>query len=155
MRSPEAGGATPVRVRIATQGIDAPVFPVGIDLATGTLGVPTDIRKTGWWRDGAAPGQKAGTVLIAGHVDSATRGAGAFFRVKSARAGERVQVVTDDGRTVTYKVVSVRSYAKTALPTGVYTRSGPARLVLVTCGGPFIASEGHYRDNIVLTAVPA
>jgi len=27
--------------------------------------------------------------------------------------------------------------------------------VLVTCGGPFDASIGHYRDNVVVTAVPA
>jgi len=26
--------------------------------------------------------------------------------------------------------------------------------VLVTCGGPFDATGGHYRDNIVVTAVP-
>ena len=29
------------------------------------------------------------------------------------------------------------------------------RLVLVTCGGPFDQAAGHYRDNIVVTAVPA
>ena len=33
------------------------------------------------------PGATAGAVLIAGHVDSATAGAGAFFRLKDARAG--------------------------------------------------------------------
>jgi hypothetical protein len=26
--------------------------------------------------------------------------------------------------------------------------------VLVTCGGPFLAGEGAYRDNVVVTAVP-
>jgi hypothetical protein len=25
----------------------------------------------------------------------------------------------------------------------------------VTCGGPFDAAIGHYRDNVVVTAVPA
>jgi len=33
--------------------------------------------------------------------------------------------------------------------------TGRPRLVLATCGGPFIQSAGHYRDNVVLTAVPA
>ena len=34
-----------------------------------------------------------------------------------------------------------RYYAKRDLPVGVYSLRGRPRLVLVTCGGPFIASE--------------
>ncbi len=58
-------------------------------------------------------------------------------------------------RTLRYRVTSMRRMAKKSLPTGIYTRTGAARLVLVTCGGPFDARAGHYRDNIVVTAVPA
>ena len=101
------------------------------------------------------PGAQAGAVLIAGHVDSATRGAGAFFRLRSARPGDRIQVETRDGRTRSYRVVSVRTYVKESLPTDIYSLRGPARLVLVTCGGPFNERAGSYRDNIVVTAVPA
>jgi len=36
----------------------------------------------------------------------------------------------------------------------VFARTGKARLVLVTCGGPFDQRSGHYKDNIVVTAVP-
>ena len=59
-----------------------------------------------------------------------------------------------DGRTFTYRVVSVRDYLKRDLPPDVYSIKGRPRLVLVTCGGPFVQSAGHYRDNVVLTAVP-
>jgi hypothetical protein len=65
-----------------------------------------------------------------------------------------VEVTTTSGRTFTYRVTSVRTYPKNALPTSVYSRTGPARLVLVTCGGPFDTASGHYRDNIVVTALP-
>jgi hypothetical protein len=147
--------AAPVRVRIETLGIDAPVAPVGIDVAHGVLGVPPAIRRTAWWRDGAAPGARTGAVLIAGHVDNAKLGAGAFFKLHQARAGDRVTVTTAAGRTFTYRVVSVRDYPKSRLPASVYSTRGRPRLVLVTCGGPFIESEGHYRDNVVLAAVPA
>jgi LPXTG-site transpeptidase (sortase) family protein len=119
------------------------------------LGVSADIHRTGWWADGAQPGDKSGAVLIAGHVDSARAGAGAFFRVKDARGGEKITLATAGGRTFTYKVVSVRSYLKADLPTSVWSRKGAPRLVLVTCGGPFDTKTRHYRDNIVLTAVPA
>ena len=116
---------------------------------SGALGIPADIKKVGWWRDGAAPGAANGTVLIGGHVDSAKKGAGAFYPLKSARRGD---IVTVDSRR--YRVTTVKIVRKEALPTSIYTRTGPARLVLVTCGGPFNAKTGHYRDNVIVTATP-
>ena len=86
--------------------------------------------------------------------DSARSGPGAFFALKNATSRDRVQVVTADGRTRTYRVVSVRRMAKAALPNDVYSLKGRARLVLVTCGGAFDPASGHYRDNVVVTAVP-
>jgi len=150
----DAAGRTPVRLSVPTLGIDAPLVRAQVDVAKGVLGVPGDIRRPGWWIDGAAPGGRNGAVLIAGHVDSASRGPGAFFALHSARPGTRVEVRTRDGRTRTYRVVSVRTMRKDALPIDVYSLRGRPRLVLVTCGGPFDAAIGHYRDNVVVTAVP-
>jgi len=152
--APQGSGPAPTRVTIANLRIDAPVAPVGVDVADGVLGVPPNIHRTGWWRDGAAPGDSSGVVLIAGHVDSKTAGAGAFFNLPRARAGTRVAVTTDDGATHAYRVTAVRRYLKKDLPTNVYSLRGRPRLVLVTCGGPFDYATGHYRDNIVVTAVP-
>ena len=52
-----------------------------------------------------------------------------------------------------YRVTSVQRMPKSQLPTNIYSRAGGHRLVLVTCGGPFVQSEGAYRDNVVVTAV--
>jgi hypothetical protein len=145
---------TPSRVRVANLGIDAPVFPSGIDLKQGVLDVPSPIGRLGWWLDGMTPGAAAGSVLIAGHVDSATAGAGALFRLHEAREGDRIQVTTRNGRTFSYRVTSVQTMPKSKLPAGIYSRRGSPRLVLVTCGGPFDSAGGHYRDNVVVTAVP-
>src|SRR5262249_4977234 len=136
-------------------GIDAPISPAGIDVAHGVLGVPPNIHRAAWWADGAAPGSSSGAVLIAGHVDSKVAGAGAFFRLREARAGDTIELTTSGGQTLSYRVVSVKTYLKRLLPADVYSRHGRARLVVVTCGGPFDQSIGHYRDNIVVTAVPA
>jgi len=149
------GAATPTSVRIPSLGIRARLKPVGIDVRHGTLGIPSDIGVAGWWRDGGAPGSESGAILVAGHVDSARSGAGAFFALHKARAGDRVRLLTAGGRTYTYRVTSVRSYPKGAVPVGVYSSHGAGRLVLVTCGGPFDAASGHYVDNVVVTAVPA
>ncbi len=34
----------------------------------------------------------------------------------------------------------------------MYTFAGPTQLHLVTCGGQFDQSDGHYEDNIVVFA---
>ena len=151
----QADGPVPTRLQIASLGIDAPISPIGIDMATGTLGVSPDIHRLGWWHDGEAPGAGSGAVLIAGHVDSAKAGAGALFALKTAKAGETVTVTTSDGQTHTYKIVSVKQVLKKDLPLDVYSQKGPPRLVVVTCGGPFDQATGHYLDNIIVTAVPA
>jgi LPXTG-site transpeptidase (sortase) family protein len=101
------------------------------------------------------PGEASGSVLIAGHVDSATAGAGAFFALKSARPGTLVEIMTSDERTKTYKVTTVKTMLKANLPTDIWSQKGSNHLVLVTCGGPFDPATGHYRDNVVVTAVPA
>jgi hypothetical protein len=145
----------PVRIAIASLGIDAPVIPAGIDLKQGVLAVPADIHKTGWWIDGAAPHSAAGSMVIAGHVDSATAGAGAFFALGKARAGATIVVTSADGRTKSYRVVSVKRMLKANLPTDIWSQQAPNRLFVVTCGGPFDPVTRHYRDNVVVTAVPA
>ena len=148
------GKGGPSRVKLARLGIDAPVSSIAIDLKSGALGIPENIKRVGWWRDSAEPGATTGTTLLAGHVDSAKAGGGAFYALKNARSGDIVTLQAG-AKTLRYRVTSMRRVAKGALPTGIYTRTGQPRLVLVTCGGPFDTRTGHYRDNIIVTAVPA
>ena len=152
--APDSGAGVPVRVTIPSLGITAAISPSAIDVPRGVLGIPTDIHRVGWWRDGSSPGDRRGTILVAGHRDSARIGAGVFFNLAAARPGTLIQLATAGGRRFTYRVAAVRSYPKTALPTTVYAADGPPRLVLVTCGGPFDTATGHYPDNIVVTAFP-
>jgi hypothetical protein len=146
--------AKPTRVRLTARGIDARVYGVDIDTHSGALAIPKDIDRVGWWRDGAAPGSATGAILLTGHVDSAKRGAGAFYALKNARRGDTVSVTSDDGKVRDYRVTTMQRVAKAALPASIYSRTGRRRLVLVTCGGPFDAAIGHYRDNLIVTALP-
>jgi hypothetical protein len=79
---------------------------------------------------------------------------GAFYSLPRARRGERIHIATADGAVHTYRVVTVDSYPKTALPLTMFDPRGPRRLVLVTCGGRFDSTTMHFLDNIVVTAVP-
>jgi hypothetical protein len=148
-------GSRPTRLRIASLGIDAPVIASNIDLAQGVLGVPSNIHELGWWADGAAPGAPNGSIVIAGHVDSATAGAGALFPLKNARPGTLIQVTSADGSTRSFRVVSVKTMLKENLPTDIWSQRGRNHLVVVTCGGRFDPATRHYLDNIVVDAVPA
>jgi hypothetical protein len=153
-RSMARGGRIPVWLRAPELGIKAAIVPEVIDIEKGNLGMPANIRRLGWWRDGMAPMAHSGAILIAGHYDFATAGPGAFYPLPRARRGERIHITTADGAVHTYRVVTLESYPKTALPLTVFDRRGPPRLVLVTCGGRFDSTTKHFLDNIVVTAVP-
>jgi LPXTG-site transpeptidase (sortase) family protein len=144
----------PVRLRIPTVGVDAIVLPVGVD-RNGVMVVPRDVRQVGWYRFGPAPGDPAGAAVITGHVDTGEAGAGALFPLRSARVGDAVRVTLVGDRTVTYRVVGKQTIVKQRLPVEqLFARDGAPRLVLITCGGPFLPELSSYRDNLVVVAVP-
>jgi sortase (surface protein transpeptidase) len=146
-------GPRPVRLRIPAIGVNARVIPVGVHFATRSVQVPNDIADVGWYRFGPSPGGPGSAILL-GHVDSEARGAGVFFRLQQLKPGALVTVRFRSGRATVFRVVARRAYPKQALPAAVFRRSGPASLTLITCGGAFNASTGHYADNIVVYAVP-
>lgn len=154
-RAPRGGAAAPpARLRLPRLGIDAPVVAVTVD-PDGLLAVPEDPRRLGWWRGGATPGDPHGSIVIDGHVDSATSGPGALFRLGDSRPGDDVVLTDNLGHTTTYAVVGLRRYPKATLPVAdVFARDVEPRLVLVTCGGAFDPASRHYADNVVAYAVP-
>jgi Sortase domain len=145
--------SAPVRVRIPAIGVNAPVSPTGVQ-AGGALAIPPDPADVGWWAGGGYPGERAGAVVLAGHIDSAVSGPGALFRLQDVRPGDMITVVAA-GHSYQYRVVALHAYAKSTLPAAaVFGQQVTARLVVVSCGGPFDAATGHYLENIVAYAVP-
>jgi hypothetical protein len=153
-RRSEPAGARPDRVRISSIGVDAAVISVGIDQLTTRMQVPADISKVGWYRFGPSPGGP-GSALLVGHVDSSALGAGVFFRLRDLPVDAIVVVDFTDGSIARFRVVGRRSYPKDDLPTRLFARSGNPVLTLITCGGAFDRTTGHYEDNVVVYAVPA
>lgn len=142
----------PVRLRLRSLRVDAPVLPV--DAPGRDLQVPDDPSSVGWWRGGASPGDTAGTVVLAGHVDSATYGPGALFPLDQVRPGDLVGVSTTSSE-LTYVIRALRHYSKAHLPSDAFAgRSGGPGLLIVTCGGPFDRGRGSYLENVVVYATP-
>ncbi|MEO6702891.1 MAG: class F sortase [Jatrophihabitantaceae bacterium] len=145
----------PVRLVIASMSVDAPVVAEGVS-PDGQMSIPADIDTIGWYRWGPAPGASTGSVVLVGHVDSAASGPGVFFQLRTLGVGAAVSVTTADRRVHRYRVISREEFPKTAVPLHqIFGKSGPARLTLATCGGPFDTATRSYRDNIVITAVPS
>lgn len=142
----------PTRVRVPGLGLDATVRPVGVG-GERQMRLPADPRVLGWYRFGPAPGGD-GSVVLAGHVDSRRFGVGPLAALQTIVVGERVEVVTGPGRVRSYRVDSIERFDRQALPAAVFTRTGPERLRLVTCTGPFLPDAGGYQQNLVVTAVP-
>lgn len=152
-RPPASAGPaalSPARLSIAALHVDAGVEAAGVG-RDGSLSIPEDPRRLGWWIGSALPGDRGGTVLIAGHVDTAADGRGALFRLDDLAVGARIVVRAGD-HDVVYRMVARRSYAKSRLPADLFRSDGAPRLVLVTCGGRF--SGGTYARNVVVYADP-
>ena len=114
--------------------------------------MPVNVHRAAWWHDGAAPGDKAGAVLIAGHIDSAKQGVGAFFKLQRARPGDTAQVVTRQRPHADLPRWSpCGAWPKETLPTDIYSvRWAAAAGELVTCGGRFDQATGALpRADIV------
>lgn len=138
----------PTHLSIPSLGLSVPLLSLGLN-ANGTVSVPADIYEPGWYRLGATPGQ-LGTAVILGHVDS-YRGPAVFFNLRDLALGDRVNVSLADGATARFKVIGMAMYLKAQFPARlVYGERSYGALQLVTCGGVFDSSTGHYLSNVVI-----
>ncbi|RFA20556.1 class F sortase [Subtercola boreus] len=146
----EQQGITPVRVQIAAIGVDSGLEALSRD-ATGWIQPPKNFASAGWYQEGVVPGD-VGPAVIAGHIDDAV-GPAVFYELSSLKVGDRVTVTLSDGSTRVFAVDREIEVAKAAFPTGeVYAPTPTAQLRLITCGGVFDDSTGHYVDNVVVFA---
>jgi sortase (surface protein transpeptidase) len=142
--------SVPVRLEIPAIGVTSSLVRLGLN-ADGTMQVPGDFQVAGWFTGAPQPGQ-LGPAVIAGHVDSRT-GPAVFYRLRDLRPGDEVRVVRADHRVVRFRVDSLASYPKQALPDdAVYGATTTPALRLITCAGSFDRSRHSYRDNLVVSA---
>jgi hypothetical protein len=145
-------------VRVPRSGPEELLIPaLGIHIRVGRLGlqpdgeveVPETTHTVGWFDRGVTPGQ-VGSAVILGHVDSYL-GPGIFFELKTLKADDLITVILADGTVTRFRVTKVLQFAKTSFPDElVFGSHGARSLQLVTCGGPFDESTGHYLANVVV-----
>ncbi|MFD4136190.1 class F sortase [Streptomyces goshikiensis] len=148
------GAAPPARIDVPSIGIQAPVISRGLDKDGAIDPPPYDRPGTvGWWGGGAQPGT-AGTALLVGHVDTASKPA-VFYGLSSAKPGDSVRVVRADGTVAEFTVEDVQVYERAGFdPHKAYGPRVPGRaeLRLVTCGGTYDKAAKRYSANVVVSA---
>jgi sortase (surface protein transpeptidase) len=142
----------PVRLSIPAIGVAGPLEDLVADPVTRELAAPDDPALAGWYAAGVVPGER-GPAVLGGHVDS-RRGPGVFFRLRTLREGDVVEVTRSDASTVRFRVIAVRAYPKDRFPTAaVYGPTAGPELRLVTCGGRFDRVARSYDDNVVVDTI--
>ncbi|MER8043471.1 class F sortase [Streptomyces sp. NPDC094032] len=143
--------SAPVRVRVPSVRIDAPVARVGLD-ADGWIEAPAPDRPalTGWFTGAVTPGER-GTAVVVGHVDT-PEGRGVFYDLGAVAKGRSVEIARADGRTAVFTVYGTEAVPRDGFPAArVYGSTGRPELRLITCGGPY-ERDGGYTANVVVSA---
>lgn len=142
-------GVEPVRIEIPAIGVDANV--VDLAIGPGDPEVPEEWDDAGWYTNTRNPGE-IGPSVVAGHIDSKS-GPAVFYRLDELVAGDEIIVSGEDGESRTFVVQDSGQYPKENLPDEVfgYGERVP-ELRVITCGGSFDRSVGHYEDNLVVYA---
>jgi LPXTG-site transpeptidase (sortase) family protein len=144
--------APPATILIPKLNIHRPVEPVGLD-RSGTMSVPQNVWNAGWYKYGSVPGAP-GDAVIEGHAGYPTAPL-LFGKLNLLRSGDQIVVVLNDGSRRLFLVNSVAVWKAGARPTGMFTSTGPPRLTLVTCTGPFDDKFKTYADRLVVEATYA
>ena len=141
--------SVPVRLQIPVIGVDTALMTLRLK-ADRTLQVPPSGFPAGWYTGEVTPGE-VGPAIIVGHID--WNGPAVFYRLRDLVPGDTITVSRADGTKPVFRVVTVARYPKDAFPTTlVYGHTATPTLRLITCGGAFNTSTGHYEDNTVVFA---
>ncbi len=120
---------------------------------------PTVPQNTAWYDQFGQPGTRATNSLFAAHVDYVNYGPGPFAKLTSARIGDTLTVLMDNGAEYYYSVQSVQVIQLSDLDMNaiVYPPldSYHERVTLISCGGTFVpypGGGGEYASRVILIA---
>jgi LPXTG-site transpeptidase (sortase) family protein len=143
----------PTRFQIARLDISMPVLPVGV-AKDGQMALPGTPAEMGWYEYGPRPGDRAGATVLAAHLDMPGYGTGPAAELDELRRGD-VITVRSGASVRRYRVAEVDRLRKESLDLmSLFSRDGPARLHVVTCGGRFDTETRRYDENVVVVATP-
>lgn len=137
----------PVRIVIPAIDVDAEIIGVGL-LPDGSLDVPP-FGLAAWYNLGPLPGAPGPSVIV-GHVDS-KKGKDVFYDLKELEPGDEVRIYGSDGDVAVFEVDAKEQQLKAELPVDrIWNETEEPVIRLITCGGDFDRSSGHYLSNVIV-----
>ncbi|MFZ3589925.1 class F sortase [Bacillus sp. DJP31] len=145
-----SSGIEPSTLSIPALDLGASVESVGLQ-CDGQMEVPKDFTKVGWYSLGAKAGQ-AGTVVLAGHVDSYT-GPAIFSSLDRISINDEISISNGE-EIIVYTVTKKESYPYSDGPLQeIFGFTAEKRLHLITCTGTFNPFKGTHEERLVGTAI--
>jgi len=138
------------RVLIPSQGVNAPLVPVG--LVDGALGTANTLWQVGEYTGGVQPGQP-GVAILVGHSGAPGQW-GVFEHLSSLAVGQTVVYQTANGQMTTFSVTSSAAYPSNSI--GAQALFAPATtsvLRLVSCYGNWNPTTKEYDQRWIVSAV--
>jgi len=143
--------SVPTHITIASQEIDNDLIPVGLN-PDGSIETPPVLDwVAGWYKYSPTPGE-IGPAVIVGHLDS-YQDISVFWRLRYVQPGDTIEIAREDGSTARFSVTQLAQYDQNDFPTKtVYGNTEGPELRVITCGGTFDSTTGHYTENTVVYA---
>jgi sortase (surface protein transpeptidase) len=144
--------STPVTLEIPSIGVNTDLLSLGLR-ENKSLEVPPDGpgAPASWYDQSPTPGDRGPAVML-GHVNATDGGKGVFADLRALDAGDRINVVREDGTTAVFEFQRGEQYQKDDFPTlTVYGNTPGSELRLITCDG-YNADTGEFDDNYVVYA---
>lgn len=140
----------PVRLKIPNINVDASIEYVGLT-SKREMEVPKNAADVGWYNLGPRPGER-GSAVIDGHFNNENGDTGVFFNLYKLNKGDKLYVVDNKGKSITFVVRENRLY-DSGLAGDVFSlNDGIAHLNLVTCDGVWDGVKKSYTKRLVVFA---
>ncbi|MEC5200060.1 sortase (surface protein transpeptidase) [Arthrobacter sp. PL16] len=149
---PVLPASPPVTLDIPSIGIRTDLLSLGLR-DNQSLEVPPDGpgAPASWYNQSPTPGDRGPAVML-GHVNATDGGKGVFADLRTLKAGDRMNVIREDGSTAVFEYQRGEAYQKNDFPTlTVYGNTPGSELRLITCDG-YNPDTGEFDDNFVVYA---
>ncbi|MEX2028204.1 MAG: class F sortase [Candidatus Curtissbacteria bacterium] len=138
----------PARLKIPTLKADAAIEHLGLT-QEGAMDAPKGFENVAWFNLGPRPGDK-GSAVIAGHRSWINGKAAVFDNLDKLRIGDKLQIITDKGKSVSFVVVKIRVYDSGADAPEVFASQDGIHLNLVASAGAWDNSKKSATKRLVV-----
>ena len=142
---------TPSQLNIPSVGISSTIKPVGRD-ASNAMALPDSLTESGWYKDGATPGNPGKAVLAAhtGYPNKPSQ----FRKLEQLNPKDTFTITDIAGTTASFEIIQKATYKPDEAPLdSIFGESPTPRLTLITCAGEWQSASHTYSHRLVIFAV--